>query len=358
MKAAVWYGYKDIRILDWPKPPLLPGHVLVEVAWAGICGTDRHEYVGPNFIPVTKPHRLTGKTAPLVLGHEFSGVIAEVGPGVEGWKPGDRVTANGTLSCGVCEACKSGRYNICEKLGFVGVSRDGAFAEYVSVEAARLFRIPAGLSLRDAVLAEPLACGIHATKLLGAVKGRNTVVVGPGIIGLSCFFAARQAGAGALLVAGIGEARRELVEQSGGVYVDAGKTDLKEAVLSHFGKSPDGSPKSGLADVVYECVGIEPSLNSCLDILKPGGALMVMGVYEHPPLFRMNDFQEGERRLFTSQAHIDEIATALDYLDSGAVAAGPLVTGEVTLDTLVRDGFEELLAHGEEHIKVLIRIKP
>jgi (R,R)-butanediol dehydrogenase/meso-butanediol dehydrogenase/diacetyl reductase len=358
MKAAVWYGYKDIRIVDWPKPRLLPGHVLVEVAWAGICGTDRHEYVGPTFIPVTKPHRLTGKTAPLVLGHEFSGLIAEVGPGVEGWQRGDRVTANGTLSCGKCEACKSGRYNICEMLGFVGVSRDGAFAEYVSIEAARLFRIPCGripddripcgLSLRDAVLAEPLACGIHATNLLGTVKGCDTVVVGPGIIGLSCFFAALEAGAGRTIVAGIGEARRQLVEQSGGIYVDVGKSDLKQAVLSQFG---------GPADIVYECVGAAPSLNSCLDIVKPGGALMVMGVYEKPPQFRMNDFQEGERRLFTSQAHVDEIATALEYLDTGAVSADPLVTREVTLDTLVQDGFEELLAHGEEHIKILIRIK-
>jgi (R,R)-butanediol dehydrogenase/meso-butanediol dehydrogenase/diacetyl reductase len=349
MKAAVWYGHKDIRVVDWPAPEITPGHVLVEVAWAGICGTDRHEYVGPNFIPVAKPHRLTGKTAPLVLGHEFSGVIAEVGPGVTGWKKGDRVTANGTLSCGVCEACKKGRYNICEKLGFVGVSRDGAFAESVSVEAARLFRIPDGLSLRDAVLSEPLACGIHATKLLGDIKGIPAVIVGPGIIGLSCFFAAREAGAGSIIVAGLGEARRDLVEKAGGIYIDVGKTGLKEAVRSRFGGSGAG--------VVYECAGVASSLNSCMDILKPGGALMVMGVYEKPPVFRMNDFQEGERRLYTSQAHVDEIATALIYLDSGAVAAGPLITREVTLDTLVRDGFEELLAHGEEHIKVLIRIR-
>jgi (R,R)-butanediol dehydrogenase/meso-butanediol dehydrogenase/diacetyl reductase len=349
MKAAVWYGYKDVRVCDWPEPELLPGHVIVEVAWAGICGTYRHEYVGPNFIPVAKPHRLTGKTAPLVMGHEFSGLIAEVGPGVEGWKKGDRVTANGTLSCGRCEACKSGRYNICEKLGFVGVSRDGAFAEYVSIEAARLFRIPDSLPLRAAVLAEPLACGMHAVKLLGGIKGKTTIIVGPGIIGLSCYFAAREAGAGSIVVAGIGEARRELVEKEGGVYIDVGKQDLKAELLSRSG---------GLADIAFECVGLESSLNSCMDILKPGGALMVMGVYEKAPHFRMNDFQEGERRLFTSQAHVDEIAGALELLDRGAVPPESLITKEVTLDSLVTEGFEELLARGEEHIKVLIQIHP
>ncbi|MDR1908547.1 MAG: alcohol dehydrogenase catalytic domain-containing protein [Spirochaetaceae bacterium] len=347
MKAAMWYGRKDIRIVDAPLPELPPGHVLIRVAWAGICGTDRHEYTGPNFIPVTKPHRLTGRTAPLILGHEFAGIIAETGPGVEHWRRGDRVTANGTLSCGACEACRRGRYNICEKLGFVGVSRDGAFAEYVSIEAARLFPVPPGLSLRHAVLAEPLACGLHAARLLGDISGRDVAVVGPGVIGLACFFASREAGAGRILVAGMGNARRELVESCGGVYVDAGAENLREAVRARFG---------GAADIAYECVGLQSSLDSCLDILKPSGALMVMGVYEKPPVFRMNDFQEGERRLFTSQAHVDEIAPALGLLAGGAVDAERLITGEVTLDTLVRNGFEELLAHGEAHIKVLIRI--
>lgn len=347
MKAAVWYGYKDIRIEERPLPGTLPGHVTVKVAWAGICGTDRHEYLGPNFIPVKKPHRLTGVTAPLTLGHEFTGTISEIGEGVTGWKIGDRVTANGTLSCGTCEACRSGRYNICEKLGFVGVSRDGAFAEYVSVEAARLFRIPDSLSLRRAVLAEPLACGIHSTRLLGDIRGKNAVIVGPGIIGLSCFFAAKFAGAGKLMVAGMGELRKELVEQNGGIYVDVEKQNLKEAAAHSFG---------GLADICYECVGAQSSLDSSLDILKSGGALMVMGVYEKPPVFRMNDFQEGERRLFTSQAHVDEIATALDYLDRGLVDADALVTRELTLDTLVDQGFEELATNNAGHIKMLIRI--
>jgi (R,R)-butanediol dehydrogenase/meso-butanediol dehydrogenase/diacetyl reductase len=350
MKAAVWYGHKDVRIVDAPRPDVPSGHVLVKVAWAGICGTDRHEYSGPNFIPVAKPHRLTGRTAPLIMGHEFAGTIAELADDVTGWQKGERVTANSTLSCGVCEACRSGRYNICEKLGFVGVSRDGAFAEYVSIEAARLFRVPDGLSLRHAVLAEPLACGIHATGLLGDITGQNVVIVGPGIIGLACFFAAREAGAARLIVAGLGSRRRELVEKAGGgkaLYVDTAQEELTAAVRARWG---------GLAGIVYECVGAPSSLAASVAALKPSGALMVMGVFENPPRFHINDFQEGERRLYTSQAHVDEIARALPLLARGAVDAESLITAEVTLDTLVQDGFEELLAHGDAHIKVLIRI--
>lgn len=348
MKAAVWHGYKDIRIEEKPIPEAPAGYVRVRVAYAGICGTDRHEYVGPNFIPTTKPHRLTGKTAPLTLGHEFAGTIDMVGEGVTGYAVGDRVTANGTLCCGACRMCRSGRYNVCEKLGFLGVGLDGAFAEYVLIEAARLFRIPDNVTLRQAVLAEPLACGIHATRLMGELSNESVVVIGPGIIGLAAMFAAKLAGAGKVLVAGVGKDRQALVEQYGCTYHDVTAGDTLERVLEWNG---------GPVDVVYECVGTERTLSDCAPLLRHGGKLMVMGVFEKKPVFDMNTFQEGERILYTSQAHVDEIATALDYISRGVIDADALVTREVTLSTLVQDGFEELIAHGPQHIKVLIRIE-
>ena len=348
MKAAVWHGHKDLRIEDVKEPMPGRGQVKIKVSWAGICGTDRHEYEGPNFIPVKKPHRLTGRTAPLIIGHEFAGEIAEVGEGVEGWMKGDRVTANGSLTCGECEACRSGRYNICSKLGFLGVGDDGAFAEYVTVNADRLFRIPDGVTDHDAVLAEPLACGIHATRLLGDIREKDVVVLGPGIIGLSAFYGAKYAGAGRILVSGIGDYRRELIETEGGTYVDAAATDLDAAVLEWS----DGK----LADVVYECIGTEQTMDQAIRFSKPGGKIMVMGVFGKKPVVDMNTLQEAERTVYTSQAHVDEIAVALSYLNEGKIDASRLVTREVTLDTLVEDGFEYLIQHGPENIKVLIRI--
>lgn len=348
MRAAVWHGYKDIRIEEVPVPIPGPGQVRIKVDWAGICGTDRHEYEGPNFIPTAKPHRLTGRVAPLTLGHEFSGKISALGDGVTGWKVGDRVTANGTLSCGECEACRAGRYNVCRRLGFLGVSTDGAFADEVVVSAARLFPIPEGVSQRDAVLCEPLACGIHATNLLGDISGRDVVVLGPGIIGLSAFFAAKAAGAGRVLVTGVGDHRRELVERHGGAYIDTAGIDPVQAVEAWS----DGR----LADVVYECVGLQATLDQAIRMTKPGGKIMVMGVFGKKPVVDMNTLQEAERAIFTSQAHVDEIATALKRLAAGQIDASELITRTVTLDTLVADGFEHLIAHGPEHIKVLIHI--
>ncbi len=348
MKAAVWHGHKDVRIENMPEPAPKAGQVKIQVNWAGICGTDRHEYEGPNFIPVEKPHRLTGRVAPLIIGHEFSGRIVELGEGVTGWKVGDRVTGNGSLTCGQCEACQSGRYNICQRLGFVGVGDDGTFAEYVIFGADKLFAIPEGVTQRQAAVAEPLACGIHATNLLGDLKGKDVVVIGPGIIGLSAFFGAKYAGAGRILVSGIGEYRRELIERYGGTYVDVSKTDL-EAYVREW-------TKGRLADVVYECLGAEKTLDQCIRISKPGGRIMVMGVFGKKPVIDMNTLQEAERVIYTSQAHVDEIASALEYMREGKINADELVTREVTLDTLVEDGFEHLITHGPEHIKVLIRI--
>ena len=348
MRAAVWHGYKDIRIEDRPVPVPGPGQVRIHVEWAGICGTDRHEYEGPNFIPVKKPHRLTGRTAPLILGHEFTGRISALGEGVESWQVGDRVTANGTLCCGKCEACRSGRYNVCQKLGFLGVSTDGAFAEETVVEAARLFRIPEGLSLRTAVVCEPLACGIHAANLLGDLSGKDAVVLGPGIIGLSAFYGAKLAGAGRILVSGIGEYRRSLIEREGGTYVDAGHEDPVEAVAEWT----DGN----LADVVYECIGLEATLDQAIRMSKPGGRLMVLGVFGKKPVVDMNTLQEAERSILTSQAHVDEIAVALDHLAAKRIPGEELITREVTLDTLTEDGVEYLIQHGPEQIKAVIRI--
>ena len=348
MKAAVWHGYKNLQIENVPEPKVKKGYVKIRVDYAGICGTDRHEYVGPNFIPVDKPHRLTGRVAPLTIGHEFSGTIAEIGEEVEGYSVGDRVTANGSLTCKECEQCKEGRYNICKRLGFLGVGEDGAFAEYVNVEAERLFMIPEGVSQREAAVAEPLACGIHATNLLGDVKGKDVVVIGPGIIGLSAFFGAKLAGAGRVLVSGIGSERKALIEKHGGEYIDSGETD----VLSYVEKWSNGN----LADIVYECVGLQGTLNTAITLAKPGGKIMVMGVFEKPPTVDINTLQEAERMIFTSQAHVNEIATALSYMKDKEIDAQELITREVTLDTLVEDGFEELIKNPSKHIKVIIKI--
>ncbi|NLX69753.1 MAG: alcohol dehydrogenase catalytic domain-containing protein [Clostridiales bacterium] len=350
MKAAVWHGYKDIRIEDVPEPEVKPGHVKIKVAWAGICGTDRHEYVGPNFIPTKRPHRLTGRTAPLIMGHEFSGIITEVGEGVTGWKVDDRVTANGTLSCGECPMCLAGRDNICYKLGFLGVSTDGAFAEYVIVNQKRLFKIPDNVGLKEAVLCEPLACGKHALDLMNLdIRDKTVVVSGDGIIGISAAIACLQAGAKNLIVSGIGTSKKEFIEGLGARYVNVAEEDLVDVVSD--------ITESAMAHIAFECVGVEASLHNVIKATRPGAAVMIMGVFEKPPVFPMNDFQEGEKVLYTSQAHLYEIGDCLELMSQGKYPyIHKMITGVVDLENIVEGGFEEMNGHPNDHIKMLVRI--
>jgi len=350
MKAARYYGYKDIRVEEIAVPEVPAGFVRVRVAWAGICGTDRHEYTGPVWVPINKPHRITGQMAPITLGHELSGVIVALGEGVTDWQVGDRVTASGNIYCGECEMCQSGRVNLCENLAFNGIGRDGAFAEYMVLPTYQLYRVPENVSLEQAVLAEPLACGWHATRALGDLKGKNVAVVGPGIIGLACVIAAKEAGAEQIMLVGLGRDNEEIARKVGATcYVDSREQNPVEE-----GRKLTGKPGF---DVVYECVGVQPSLNTAMELLRKSGKLMVMGVFEKMPQFNMNIFQEGERTLYTSQAYADEIRDILKVMEKQTLPVEQLITARIPLERIVEDGFEELLRNPSKHVKIAVQIK-
>jgi (R,R)-butanediol dehydrogenase/meso-butanediol dehydrogenase/diacetyl reductase len=172
-------------------------------------------------------------------------------------------------------------------------------------------------------------------------------VIGPGIIGLSCFFAAQKAGADVLVV-GRNDERRELVLRHGGDYVNVTK--------QHFADFVREWSDSELADVVYECAGTQATLDAALGVLAPCATLMVMGVFEKPPELNMNVLQECERIIRTSQAHTDEMAAALVCIANGEIVAEELITREIALDDIVKDGFEELLHNSSKHIKIVIKI--
>jgi len=349
MKAAMYYGYRDLRVEDIPEPAVRPGYVKVKIAWAGICGTDRHEYNGPVWIPVNKPHRITGRQAPLVLGHEFSGVVVEVGEGVQEWKPGDRVTGSGNIVCGKCRFCREGRVNLCENLAFNGIGSDGVFAEYAVMPAYQLYRIPQSISLERAVLAEPLACGVHAARLIGGMLGKSVAIIGPGMIGLSCLFAAKAAGAGRVMVAGVGRANEAQARWLGAEeYVD-----IREQDPVAFGQKMLNAPGF---DVVYECVGLEQSMDTAVHLTRKAGTIMVMGVFEKAPAYPMNLFQEGERTLLSSQAYAFEIGDVLRLMEEKQLQAERLITARIPLERIVDDGFEELLRSPSKHIKIAIKI--
>ncbi len=185
MRAAVWYGRQDTRVMDVPDAPDPgPGEVKIQVGWTGICGTDLHEWAaGPIWMPM-EPHPLTGKAAPLIQGHEFAGVIAEVGPGVEHLKVGDRVTADSETHCGKCWACLRHEYSLCEICAYLGLGRDGAFAPYVTIPADSVYVLPPTVSLQKASFSEPSAVALHVLQRGRLMPGESVMIIGAGNQGL------------------------------------------------------------------------------------------------------------------------------------------------------------------------------
>ena len=167
MKAARWHGVKDIRVEDVAEPSPGAGEVKVKVAWAGICGSDLHEYLaGPIFVPVAQDHPLSHDKAPITMGHEYCGTVTQLGEGVIGLEVGDRVAIEPIFACGTCSACLEGKYNLCDSLGFVGLSGGhGGFAAYSVVPARMVHRMPEALSMEQGALVEPAAVALHAVRL-------------------------------------------------------------------------------------------------------------------------------------------------------------------------------------------------
>ncbi|AKF97258.1 hypothetical protein YH69_04375 [Pseudomonas aeruginosa] len=163
MKALRWHAARDLRLSELERQAPRPGEVELEVAYCGICGSDLHEYQsGPHSIPQAEAHPLSGCRAPLTLGHEFCGVVAALGPGVEGLRIGDRVAVEPEYRCGECRYCREGRYNLCESMGFIGLMGDGGFAERARVPAYMLHRLPDAVGFRQAAVLEPAAVAHQA----------------------------------------------------------------------------------------------------------------------------------------------------------------------------------------------------
>ncbi|WP_405718092.1 2,3-butanediol dehydrogenase [Streptomyces sp. NBC_01537] len=339
MRAAVWYGALDVRVEDVPVTPPGPGEVTIEVAYCGICGSDLHEYAdGPHAVPVGDPHPLSGVAAPIVLGHEFCGIVTEVGGGVTGVAPGDRVAVEPHYRCGGCPRCLAGEYNICRHFGFAGLMGHGGLAERATVPAYMLHRLPEQVSLEQAAVLEPAAVALHAVRRAGIRRGETVAVLGLGPIGLLVTQLAALYGAGHIVAADRSAARRELALRLGAAETGA---DLADVV------GGEG------ADVVFEAVGSEDTLRACLAATRRGGRVMFLGL---TGTVRLDAFAlvNNEQTIMTSVGYRDAYPELIRMVAEEGVDLAGIVTSTIALEHVVRDGFEALL-RGEEQVKVLVR---
>jgi len=347
LRAAVWYGRRDVRIEDFPDTPPAEGYVKARVYWCGICGTDLHEYeAGPIMIRMDR-HPLTGVKPPVVLGHEFSGEVVECGRGVDSLKPGDRIVTNSLYTCGECYWCKRGQYPICEKLGGIGLASHGAFAEYINVKAEQCYLIPPQVEDDVAALVEPMAAAVHAIRRGGVLEGDTVAVVGAGPIGLMALQSARAAGASRLFAIEVSPVRGKKAESYGAVHLNPLEEDFEVELLDQTG---------GVGpDVVIECVGARETGSMAVNLVRRGGRAVIMGVFSEPSSFHFNDLVFTEKEVVGSLCYIDEFDTVLRLLADGRLSGGGLITGRIMLDDLIEKGFEALLQHKEAHLKILVK---
>jgi len=349
MKALVLHAAGDARIEDRPEPAAPgPGDVTLRVVRAGLCGTDASEYsAGPIMTPLTKRHPASGMLGPVVLGHEFIGIVDTVGAEVDRFGLGDRVAAGAGVWCGNCDWCRRGQTNLCASYWTYGLSADGGMTQRVTVPAAMLHPVAPGVSDDNAALAQPLAVGLHAVSRSRIAAGDVVVVHGAGAIGSFIVAGAVAARAAAVVAIDVDAARLEVVRQVGASHtVDATQEDPGDVVR----ELTDGAG----ADVAIEASGVADGMSRVQQLTRRGGTILLVGLPKKPIAIDSVDLILREIDVATTVAHVcdENLPAALDLLASRDLAA-LLVASVVALDSAVEDGLAAMTA-GTAQGKILV----
>jgi (R,R)-butanediol dehydrogenase/meso-butanediol dehydrogenase/diacetyl reductase len=349
MKALRWYGKQDLRYEDIPEPRATPGRVKVRVAWTGICGSDLHEYeAGPLFISM-EPHPLTGRMAPLTIGHEFSGRVVEVGEGVTSLKPGDRVTGDCNWVCGKCYYCTRNMPNLCVMAASTGFHADGSMAEYIVVPEYTLYKLPDSISDEVGALTEPLAVGVHAVRRSKLQIGDTVAIVGGGTIGICTLMASRAAGASKIYVVEISRLRAERALALGATALinpeDGDAVEQLRDITDGMG-----------ADISFDCVGLPITGPLSVELARKAGTAVILGMSWKPsPEFSFIRIMLTEKVVLGSIGYQRDTPAVIDEIVNGNIEPSCLITGKVRLRDAVEKGFQELISNQEKHLKILIQ---
>jgi (R,R)-butanediol dehydrogenase/meso-butanediol dehydrogenase/diacetyl reductase len=344
MRAAVYYGPNKVEVADVPEPTPGPGTVKVKVGFNGICGTDLHEYyAGPIFFP-TEPHPLTHQQMPLVMGHEFAGVITDIGDDVTGWSEGDRVAIEPIYKCGHCPACQAGNYNICAQIGFHGLMSDGGMAEYTVVPKSMLHKLPDNVSMKLGALVEPMSVAYHAATLGDVKAGDTAMVFGAGPIGIGLWFALRGKGIDDVFVVEPSATRRASIEALGARTLDPAALDVPAFIADHTnGRGTDAA---------FDAAGVTPAVETALACVGARRPMVSVAIYEKPLTTPLLNLVMNESRIQGSLCY-----TSADFQAVIALMAQDAydTTGwveSIAIDDVIDEGFEAL--HAGAKMKVLV----
>ncbi|MFE5078934.1 zinc-dependent alcohol dehydrogenase [Streptomyces mirabilis] len=330
--------YISARTLDTaPAEPSSPGPGEVELApaFVGICGTDLHIFHGDMDTRVA---------APAVLGHEMSGRVVRVGPGVEGWRPGDAVTVMPLRWDDTCPACRAGHQHICQHLDFIGIDSPGAMQQRWTVPASTLIRLPESLALDRAALVEPTAVAVHDVGRAAVREGEKVVVVGGGPVGILIALVARAVGADVRVVE-LSSHRRLLAEELGLTAWNPADDDVPELVRQWTGEAG--------ADVAFEVSGAAGGVDTAVDVLGVRGRLCLVAIHPRPREVNLHRFFWRELTLIGARLYDrSDFERAVALVADGTIAVGRLISKVVPL-TEAPAAFEALEGGGDV-MKILV----
>lgn len=337
MRVAMYYNNRDVRLEEMPTPTIGPGELLVKVMASGICGSDVLEW-----------YRI--KKAPLVLGHEMTGEIVEVGEGVARYKTGDRVFVSHHVPCNTCHYCLTGHHTACETLHKTNFD-PGGFAEYVRVPAINVdrgvFLLPEEVSFEDGTFIEPLACVLRGQRLAQVRPGNSVLVIGSGISGLLHVQLACALGAGRVFATDINEYRLRAARKFGADVVINAEQDVPARVRQ--------LNENRLADRVIVCTGARPAFAQTLQSVDRGGTVLFFAVPE-PGVdlpVPLTDLWRDEIALMTSYgASPADLATALELIRARRVNVHDMITHRLGLEE-TGQGFK-LMTEAKESLKIII----
>lgn len=337
MKAAVFQGAGRIEVIEVPEPMPEPGEVLIRVHYCGICGSDMEAFH-------TGMYELG-----LIIGHEFAGEVVSVGEGVENWAPGDRVTVNDALPCGVCSSCVRGQGTLCDDLLMPGITLNGGMAEFVAVPERAVHRLPEGVSMRQGALVEPLAVALHAVRSSKVRSGEKVLVMGAGTIGLLVIQCACLTGAGEVYVSEVNPFHAALAKELGASEAfDPGKHNLAVDLGSRTGGEGPA--------VIYTCTGAASAMEEAITLVAKGGQIMVVGLGVEPMAVDFLTVVLHELEIRGSYLGYEEFPDAIDCISQGHVEVDALISHEIGLEEVVDKGFKVLDDPGKGAVKVLVNL--
>ena len=336
MKTLLYPEWDRVEVADRPRPSPAADEVVLRVAACGLCGSELEAF---------KSHS-PRRTPPLVLGHEFCGVVDEVGADGGGIRVGLKVVSNALVPCGRCVRCDRGDPHLCAKRQIFGMNRQGAFAEYVNVPARCLIPWPDNLPAEAACLAEPLANGVHVAGLVRHLKPRTVLVIGAGPIGLMCLGAARALLKADVFVMDLNERRLEFAAAQGAAEVIPGRQrDVVEAVRERTGGEG--------VDAVIDAVGAAATKQQSILAARPGGAAVWIGLHDNPMSLNSYDVTLPEKQVLGSYAAtMDDMRQALGLMAAGDVDPLPWVQ-RFPIERGV-EAFERMLAARGDDVKAVI----